>query len=48
VRVGQHAVTRGPQRLSARVETVVQRGQELVEGRREQTVGALDGLELHA
>jgi len=30
------------------VQAIVKRGQKLVEGRREQTVGALDGLESYA
>src|SRR6266403_1325803 len=38
----------GAQLQRARVQAIVKRGQELVEGRREQMVGALDGLESYA
>jgi hypothetical protein len=48
VRVGQHARARGAQRQRPGVEAIVERGEEVVERGREETIGALDGLVLHA
>src|SRR5882724_4014934 len=45
VRVGEQPRAVGAQLQRARVQPIVERGQELVEGRREQAVGALDRLE---
>ncbi len=48
VRVGEQPRAVGAQLQRARVQAIVERGQELVEGRREQPLGALDRLESYA
>jgi len=45
VGVGEHAHALGAQLQRARVQSIVKRSQELVEGRREDALGALDGFE---
>jgi hypothetical protein len=48
VGVGEHARALGPQLQRARVQAIVERSQELGEGRREDALGALNRLESYA